>query len=180
MDDVRVVLELALGLLPEEDLNVLTKAVTIHEFKAGSIICREGELEPVFYIIQEGKVAFTKKMDKGEQFLGLKGRGEFFGELGVIDRAPRAATVHAISDCDLLGIHETTLDTILTRNPSVARAIMRGIIRSVRDTDQITIAELQLKNDELGRTLNNLRTAQAELLRRERMKRDLEIAAQAR
>jgi sigma-B regulation protein RsbU (phosphoserine phosphatase) len=55
---------------------------------------------------------------------------------------------------------------------------MRGITRSVRDTDQITIAELQLKNDELGRTLDNLRAAQAELLRRERMKRDLEIAAQ--
>jgi serine phosphatase RsbU (regulator of sigma subunit) len=178
LDDVRVVLELALGILPEEDLNVLTKAVTIHKFEAGSIICREGELEPVFYIIQQGKVAFTKRMDKGEQFLGLKDRGEFFGELGVLDHAPRAATVHAISDCDLLGIHETTLDTILTRNPSVARAIMRGIIRSVRDTDQITIAELQLKNDELARTLNNLRAAQTELLRRERMKRDLEIAAQ--
>lgn len=178
MDDIRTALELALGILPDEDLDVLTKAVTRSMHEAGSIICREGELEPLFYIIQDGKVAFTKKMAHGEQFLGLKGRGEFFGELGVLDRAPRAATVHAISDCNLLEIHETTLDAILTRNPSVARAIMRGITRSVRDTDQITIAELQLKNDELGRTLDNLRAAQAELVRRERLKRDLEIAAQ--
>ncbi|MCB0169665.1 MAG: SpoIIE family protein phosphatase [Anaerolineae bacterium] len=176
-DEIRAALELALGILPDDDLNVLIQAVNKSEYEAGSIVCREGELEPVFYIIQDGKVAFTKKMDKGEQFLGLKGRGEFFGELGVLDRAPRAATVHAISDCKLLEIHETTLDMILTRNPSVARAIMRGITRSVRDTDQITIAELQLKNDELGRTLDNLRAAQAELVRRERMKRDLEIAA---
>jgi serine phosphatase RsbU (regulator of sigma subunit) len=178
LDEIRTALELALGLLPEDDLDVLTKAVTRSEHEAGSIICKEGELEPLFYIIQDGKVAFTKKMAHGEQFLGLKGRGEFFGELGVLDRAPRAATVHAISDCILLEIHETTLDNILTRNPSVARAIMRGITRSMRDTDQITIAELQLKNDELGRTLENLRAAQAELLRRERLKRDLEIAAQ--
>jgi sigma-B regulation protein RsbU (phosphoserine phosphatase) len=178
LDDIRTALELALGILPDEDLDVLTKAVTRSMHEAGSIICREGELEPLFYIIQDGKVAFTKKMAHGEQFLGLKGRGEFFGELGVLDRAPRAATVHAISDCNLLEIHETTLDAILTRNPSVARAIMRGITRSVRDTDQITIAELQLKNDELGRTLDNLRAAQAELVRRERLKRDLEIAAQ--
>lgn len=178
MDDIRTALELALGILPDEDLDVLTKAVAKSKHEAGSIICREGELEPLFYIIQDGKVAFTKKMAHGEQFLGLKGRGEFFGELGVLDRAPRAATVHAISDCSLLEIHETTLDTILTRNPSVARAIMRGITRSVRDTDQITIAELQLKNDELGRTLDNLRAAQAELVRQERLKRDLEIAAQ--
>jgi serine phosphatase RsbU (regulator of sigma subunit) len=55
---------------------------------------------------------------------------------------------------------------------------MRGLTRSVRDTDKITIAELQLKNSELAKTLDNLRAAQAELLRRERMKRDLEIAAQ--
>jgi phosphoserine phosphatase RsbU/P len=175
--EIRTALELALGILPEEDLNVLIGAVKTRELEAGSIICREGELEHVFYIIQDGKVAFTKKMGKSEQFLGLKGRGEFFGELGVLDRAPRAATVHAISDCNLIEIHEDTLDTLLTRNPSVSRAIMRGITRSVRDTDQITIAELQLKNSELARTLDNLRAAQAELLRRERLKRDLEIAA---
>lgn len=175
--EIRTALELALGILPEEDLNVLINAVRTRECEAGSIICREGELEHVFYIIQDGKVAFTKKMGKSEQFLGLKGRGEFFGELGVLDRAPRAATVHAISDCKLIEIHEDTLDTLLTRNPSVSRAIMRGITRSVRDTDQITIAELQLKNSELARTLDNLRAAQAELLRRERLKRDLEIAA---
>ena len=178
MSNIRAALELALGILPEEDLNVLTNAVITKNYEANSVICREGELEHVFYIIQDGKVAFTKKMDHGEQFLGLKGRGEFFGELGVLDRAPRAANVIAISDCKLIAVDETTLDTILTRNPSVARAIMRGITRSMRDTDQITIAELQLKNDELNRTLDNLRAAQAELLRRERMKRDMEIAAQ--
>lgn len=178
MNEIRGALQVALGHLPEEDLDVLIKAVNRSQYEAGSIICHEGELAPVFYIIEDGKVAFTKRMAHGEQFLGLKGKGEFFGELGVLDRAPRAATVHAISDCALLEIHETTLDMILARNPSVARAIMRGITRSFRDTDQITIAELQLKNDELTRALDNLRAAQAELLRRERLKRDLEIAAQ--
>jgi phosphoserine phosphatase RsbU/P len=178
IDDVRTALELALGILPEEDLKTLTSVVTTAEYPASSIVCREGDLEDILYIIQDGKVAFTKKTSDGEQFLGLKGRGEFFGELGVLDHAPRAATVHAISDCCLIEIRAETLDKIITRNPSVARAIMRGLTRSVRDTDKITIAELQLKNSELARTLDNLRAAQAELLRRERMKRDLEIAAQ--
>lgn len=178
MNSIRAALELALGVLPDDDIDLLINAVTTSDHEAGSIICREGSLEHVLYIIQDGKVAFTKEMDQGEQFLGIRGRGEFFGELGVLDRVPRAATVHAISDCKLIEIHEDTLDTILTRSPSVSRAIMRGLTRSVRDTDQITIAELQLKNDELARTLDNLRAAQEELLRRERLKRDLEIAAQ--
>ncbi len=178
MSSIRATLELALGILPEAELNLLVNAVVTRNYPAGSIICYEGELEHTFYIIQEGKVAFTKKMADGEQFLGLSGRGEFFGELGVLDHAPRAATVHAISDCSLIEIHEDTLDAIMTRHPSVTRAIMRGITRSIRDTDRITIAELQLKNDELARTLENLKAAQAELLRRERLKRDLEIAAE--
>jgi len=177
-EGIRTALELALGLLPDEDLSTLTRFVVTNVYSAGSVVCREGDLEDIFYIIQDGKVAFTKKTTDGEQFLGLKGRGEFFGELGVLDRAPRAATVHAISDCCLIEIREEVLDKIITRNPSVARAIMRGLTRSVRDTDKITIAELQLKNSELAKTLENLRAAQAELLRRERMKRDLEIAAQ--
>ena len=176
--NIRAALELALGILPEEDLNMLTSVVVERNFLAGDIICREGALEHTFYIIENGQVAFTKTMGEGEQLLGLKGRGDFFGELGVLDRAPRAANVHAVTDCSLLEVHEDTLDKILARNSSIARAIMRGIARSIRDTDKITIGELQLKNDELARTLDNLRAAQAELLRRERMKRDLEIAAQ--
>lgn len=178
MTSVRTAVELALGALPEAELNSLIEAVSTKTYPGGSIICYEGEREYIFYIIQEGEVAFTKKMGDSEQFLGLKTRGEFFGELGVLDRAPRAATVHAISDCTLIEIHEDTLDDILSRHPSVVRAIMRGITRSVRDTDRITIAELQLKNNELARTLENLKAAQAELLRRERLKRDLEIAAE--
>ena len=178
MDDIRAALELALGLLPEPDYDLLINAVVTSEHQAGELICREGHLEHILYIIQDGTVAFTKKMAEGEQFLGIRSKGDFFGELGVLDHAPRAATVHAISDCKLIEIHENTLNTILTRSPSVSRAIMRGLTRSVRDTDQITIAELQLKNEELARTLDNLRAAQAELLRRERLKRDLEIAAQ--
>lgn len=178
MDEIRSALERALGELPEAELHALMNVVGLRHYPADSIVCREGQLEHTFYIIQEGQVAFTKQMTQGEQFLGMKGPGEFFGELGVLDRAPRAATVHALTDCCLIEIDEQTLDDILTRNPSVARAIMRGITRSVRDTDRITIAELQLKNTELARTLEDLRAAQAELLRRERLKRDLEIAAQ--
>ena len=83
-DSIRAALELALGLLPDEDLEILINAVDTSEREAGSIICREGSLEHVFYIIQEGTVAFTKKMDQGEQFLGLRGKGEFFWTLPLL------------------------------------------------------------------------------------------------
>lgn len=170
-------MQLALGVLTPEVLEDLVKEVSVRHYEAGSIICLEGEFEPIFYIIHEGQVAFTKKMVDGDQLLGIKTQGEFFGELAVLDHAPRAATVHAIADCELVEIHEDVLEEILEHSPTVSRTIMRGIIRSVRDTDRITIAELQLKNNELAKTLENLKAAQVELLRRERLERDLEIAA---
>ncbi len=184
MNNIHQALELALGPLPPDDLEDLIDAVTISNHRAESVICHEGEVEYALYIIQEGNVAFTKKMSHGEQLLGYKGDGEFFGELGILDHAPRAATVYATTDCKLIGINEELFDRIISRNPFAAREIMRGITRSMRDTDRLTIAKLQLTNqelaranDELARTLDELRAAQAELLRRERLKRDLEIAA---
>lgn len=173
---IRNTLELALGSLTDDLLDILTKQLSIRTYEAGSIICLEGEFEPNFYIIQEGHVAFTKKMGAGDQLLGIKTQGEFFGELGVLDHAPRAATVHAISDCELIEIHDSVLEEVLDRSPTVSRNIMKGIIRSVRSTDSITIAELQLKNNELAKTLENLKQAQVELVRRERVERDIEIA----
>ncbi len=177
MPNIRKAVQLALGELAPDVLEMLTEKVTLRRYEAGSVVCHEGEFEPIFYVIEEGQVAFTKKMVDGDQLLGIKAQGEFFGELAVLDHAPRAATVHAISDCNIVEIHEDVLEEVLDRSPAVSRTIMRGIIRSVRDTDRITIAELQLKNHELAKTLENLKAAQDELLSRERMKRDLEIAA---
>lgn len=176
MGNISRAIQLALGKLAPDVLDMLTEQVVVRKYEAGSVVCHEGEFEPIFYIVEAGQVAFTKKMVDGDQLLGIKAQGEFFGELAVLDHAPRAATVHAISDCNIIEIHEDVLEEVLDRSPPVARTIMRGIIRSVRDTDRITIAELQLKNNELAKTLENLRAAQEELLSRERMKRDLEIA----
>lgn len=177
MTDIPTALEVALGSLPEQELSSLKEVVNTRQYAAGSVICYEGEIEHLFYIIQDGTVAFTKKMAEDEQFLGVKGRGEFFGELGILDNAPRAATVYATSDCSLIEIDGETFDDIIARYPSAARAIMRGITRSIRDTDQITISELQVKNEELAQALEELKAAQDELLRRERLKRDVEIAS---
>lgn len=177
MNSIHEALVQALGPIPPHDIDPLIQAVTIHDFQAETIICHEGDVEYAFYIIQRGNVAFTKKMEHGEQLLGYKGAGEFFGELGILDHAPRAANVLATTDCTLIRISEELFDQIISHNPLAARSIMRGITRSMRDTDRITIAKLQLTNQELARTLDELRAAQAELLRRERLKRDMEIAA---
>ena len=71
MTSVRTALELALGKLPEAELDSLVEVVNTNFYPGGSIVCYEGEREYIFYIIQEGEVAFTKKMGEGEQFRHL-------------------------------------------------------------------------------------------------------------
>lgn len=177
MRDSLTILREALGDLSIEDLNELARVAVSRDYPPDAVVCREGAVEHTFYIIEQGYVAVTHKMADREQVLGVLGPGQFFGELGLLDDAPRAATVTTLNEARLLEIDEEVFDLIVSRSPTLAFTLMRGITRSLRDTDRITIAELQLKNEELARTLNELKAAQAELLRQERMKRDLEIAA---
>ena len=115
-NSVHSALQSALGPLSQEDLDELSEDVVVSNHQAESIICHEGDVEYILYIIQEGSVAFTKRMENGgDQLLGFKGSGDFFGELGVLDHAPRAATVHATTDCTLIEIHEAVLDSIISR-----------------------------------------------------------------
>lgn len=71
MSSIQSALELALGVLPADELAALLNVVVTRDYPADSIICHEGQLEYTFYIIQEGQVAFTKQMAQGEQFLGM-------------------------------------------------------------------------------------------------------------
>lgn len=172
------VLRRVLGSLSSEDIAELNKVAVRRDYADDTIVCHEGEMEHVFYVIETGMVSVTRRLkDNREQVLGILRDGQFFGEMGLLDDVPRAATVRTLTNCTLIEISEGTFDAVVARNPAVAVTLLQGIARSLRDTDRIAMAELELKNQELARTLEDLKTAQAELLQQERMKRDLEIAA---
>jgi phosphoserine phosphatase RsbU/P len=177
LEDSVGILREALGDLSNEDLNELARVAVKQVYPPDQVVCRQGQIEHTFYVIEAGHLAIINTLNDTEQVLGLLGTGQFFGELGLLDDAPRAASVITLTEARLLEINEDIFKTIVRRSPALALTLMRGITRSLRDTDRITIAELQLKNQELARTVEELKTAQAELLRQERMKRDLEIAA---
>lgn len=171
-------LKRVLGSLSEEDVAELNRVSVRRSYPRDTVICREGEMEHIFYVIESGLVSVTHKMNDGtERMLGIKRDGEFFGEMGLLDDVPRAATVRTLTDSWLIEISEETFDAIVGRNPAVAITILKGISQTLRESDGLVIAELQLKNQELARALEDLKAAQEELLRQERLKRDLEIAS---
>ena len=147
-------------------------------FDAGAIIVHEGRLEHTFYIVLDGEAEVVKRMGHGEQRLALKTPGTFFGEMALIEDVPRSATVRALKPCWMLEIDDHVFDQLLERQPSVALTIVRQLSTNLRKTDQDIIESLRRKNEELARAYEELRAAQAQLIEKERLERELEIAGE--
>ena len=68
------------------------------EYKAGQVIFRQGYPADNAYIIKSGRVEVYKESTQGEEHVTFLGVGQMFGEYGVLDDAPRSASVRAVED----------------------------------------------------------------------------------
>jgi CRP-like cAMP-binding protein/Zn-dependent protease len=101
--------------LPEDVLSDLAGRVQLRSFPAGKSVFRQGDRPDAFYVVRKGVLhVIEEDLDTGkERLLRTLGRGESFGELGLVDRAPRAATVKAVEDAQLFEVSEATFDRLL-------------------------------------------------------------------
>ncbi|CED84731.1 cAMP-dependent protein kinase types I and II, regulatory subunit [Phaffia rhodozyma] len=83
------------GLEPYERAKI-ADALETKTYDDGQDVIREGEVGEEFFIIESGRAKFTKLVDGKEVTLAEYGKGDYFGELALINRAPRAATVRAV------------------------------------------------------------------------------------
>jgi len=107
------------------------------EIKAGDYVFREGELGTEMYIINEGKVEILNQVGDEEQVLAILEKGDFFGEMSVLEDLPRAASARAATDIRLLQINGSTFDQLLQGNPEIAVRMMRKLSRRLRETDEM-------------------------------------------
>jgi CRP-like cAMP-binding protein len=106
------------------------------ELKAGEYVFREGDLGTEMYIINEGKIEILNQVGDDEQLLAVLEKGDFFGEMSVLEDLPRAASARAATDCRLLQINGTTFDQMLQGNPEIAVRMMRKLSRRLREADE--------------------------------------------
>jgi CRP-like cAMP-binding protein/Zn-dependent protease len=101
--------------LPEGVLSDLAGRVQLRGFPAGKAVFRQGDRPEAFYVIRAGVLhVIEEDAETGrERVLRTLTRGETFGELGLIDRAPRAATIRVIEDAELFEVDEPTFDRLL-------------------------------------------------------------------
>jgi hypothetical protein len=103
-------------------LERLARAATEVSFRAGTVIVREGEAAEFLYVLVEGEVEVTARGEGGgpERVLRRMTAPSYFGEIGVLERIPRTATVTAVGACRCEQIDGETLLGALTSAPPSA------------------------------------------------------------
>jgi CRP/FNR family cyclic AMP-dependent transcriptional regulator len=101
----------------------------------GTVIFTEGESGHEMYIIHEGKVKITKRVRAMETILAELDKGDFFGEMAILEKEARSATAVAATDIKLLVVDEKTFESTIRTNPDVAIRIMRKMAERIRDAD---------------------------------------------
>jgi len=124
------------------------------DFKAGEVICAEGETGKVMYIIREGKVAISRTILGVEKILSVLGPGEFFGEMAMLNRRSRSATAAAQSDVKLFAFGVKAFEKLVKTNWGVALKMIHTLAYRLQQAD------LQIENllfgDTESRVVNTL------------------------
>jgi CRP/FNR family transcriptional regulator, cyclic AMP receptor protein len=111
------------------DFGILAGAgAPVREFKAGETIFKEGETGSEFFVIQSG----TVEIQLGNRHLGTLGDHDIFGEMALIDPAPRSATAVAKTDVKIVPVGEKQFLFLVSRTPHFALNVMRTLARRLR------------------------------------------------
>jgi CRP-like cAMP-binding protein len=102
---------------------------------AGDAVFREGELGTEMFIIQTGKIEILRRVGGEDRPVAVLERGDFFGEMALLEDLPRSATARALTAARLLRINGATFDQMLKDNPEIAVRMMRKLSRRLRETD---------------------------------------------
>ena len=125
------------GSFPEDQLRALAAMVTRRSAPRGSAIMHEGDPTDSLYIVISGRLkVMMGEADGKEVILSIIGPGEFFGEMGLIDDSPRSASVIAIEPCELLSVTKRAFKKCLEENIALAMAVMRVVVRRLREADR--------------------------------------------
>jgi signal transduction histidine kinase len=157
-EEIKEFLRPALFGLAEEDLDELARAANVCAFPPDEIICREGQPGNAVYVIVEGKVDISKRLDEeNERYLRSQGPGELFGEMAILqEEGLRTATVRAAESTTLLEINREPFLAVLGRSPSLGIRILVSQTARLRDADQRAIAELRRSNERMARALRQM------------------------
>ena len=124
------------------------------EFRAGDVLFREGERGEDMYVIQSGLVQVLKKVGTDERPLATLGRGEFLGEMAILNDKPRTATADVLEDARLLVLDAKTFEAMVVGNTEIAVRLIKKLSRRLDGAN--ALIEILLEQDPRVRVILGL------------------------
>lgn len=122
-----------------EDVSARLRPV---KYRSGEIILTEGTPGDVMYLIEWGRVEVLSKTDGRQRVLAVLGEGDFFGEMALLTGNPRSATVRAVTDVDLLALHQPDFDELVLKYPTLAVTLGRVLSQRLKRAGEYLTGEL--------------------------------------
>jgi len=141
--------------LNDRELDVVRAVATEKTYPKNAVVLTEGEMGDSLYMIQSGKVkVFIGDEDGREITLKMLGSGDFFGEMSMIDKQPRSASVTTVESSTFLVLTHAAFEKCVEQSPRIANMVMLILAQRVREADR-KIGTLALM-DVYGRVASTL------------------------
>jgi CRP-like cAMP-binding protein len=116
----------------DEEIRAIAEIAQESDFEAGQLIITQGTPGQAFYMILSGRVEIIRD----GRSLGAYGPGDFFGEMSLLDSAPRSATIRALDPTRCLMLSSWDFKSLIEKNPSIAVKLLEVLSRRLRVADE--------------------------------------------
>ena len=117
------------------------------EYSDGEIIVAEGDIDCEMFIIQEGGARVTKYVNDEEVVLTTLDRGEFFGEMSLLESLPRSATIRAVGKTRVQVIQPGGFLLKIRRDPTFAFEMLQRLSTRIRHINDVLVETLEQSGD---------------------------------
>ena len=124
--------------LSEEQIGMLADLVVSQKFNRDETVVLEGDDSvQALYLIASGSVqVYMTGVDGRETILSFLERGDFFGEMSLIDGEPRSASVRTVTDAQMLIIHRESFLTLIRQSPEIAMGLLSELSKRLRKANR--------------------------------------------
>jgi CRP-like cAMP-binding protein len=110
----------------------------INEYEVSDVIFEEGSVGRELFVVLEGKIDIVKTTDAGRTLIVTLGKGEFFGEMAVIDGSARSATaIAAAPKTKVMRINHARFVYLVSQQPAFALMIMDALSKRLRASNTV-------------------------------------------
>jgi CRP/FNR family transcriptional regulator, cyclic AMP receptor protein len=123
--------------LGDDDVQELMSVAKRRTFRSGDVIFHRDDPGQVLYVIKEGKVKICLTSSDGQEIaLVVFGKGEYFGELALLDGFPRSADAIAVEKVECYTLQRSDFHNAIMKNPKIAIQVLEVLSKRLRNTDE--------------------------------------------